>query len=266
MEASEPQETDDKADQRAEKTWLEEFRKAQDAGKFEKYFIDKKEAQKWIEAADIRWAKLSSMPEIVAKNPVTLTLQESNGGWAANFGMTEATGKELFYRLDGAGEFKSTGFLPSRNTLTGEQMVNLYVPLPNLSVGEHTIEVKYVDKAGRTNGPYTLKFSTMSERLAQTKMILNSISNSWLEFRDYDGKLLLYFSALMSYRPVIKEVRYSLNSDALDKTFKFKPTDKMFESGDDFLIAVPKNTEFATAQVTYQDGTTSAVQRFVRSK
>jgi hypothetical protein len=254
------------ADQRAEKTWLEEFRKAQAAGKFEKYFIDKKEAQKWIEAADIRWAKLSSMPEIVAKNPVTLTLQESNGGWAANFGMAEATGKELFYRLDGAGEFKSTGFLPSRNTLTGEQMVNLYVPLANLSAGEHAIEVKYVDKAGRTNGPYTLKFSTMSERLAQTKMILNSISNSWLEFRDYDGKLLLYFSALMSYRPVIKEVRYSLNSDALDKTFKFKPTDKMFESGDDVLIAVPNNTEFATAQVTYQDGTTSAVQRFVRPK
>ena len=97
-------------------------------------------------------------------------------------------------------------------------------------------------------------------------MILNSISNSWLEFRDYDGKLLLYFSALMSYRPVIKEVRYSLNSEALDKTFKFKPTDKMFESGNDILLAVPKNTEFATAQVTYQDGSKSDVKKFVRQK
>jgi hypothetical protein len=57
-----------------------------------------------------------------------------------------------------------------------------------------------------------------------------------------------------------------LNSDALDKIFKFKPTDRMFESGDDVLIAVPKNTEFATAQVTYQDGTTSSVQKFLRGK
>jgi len=254
------------ADQRAEKEWLEKFRQAQAAGKFEKYFIDKKEAQKWIEGADVRWAKLSSMPEIVAKNPVTLTLQESNGGWGATFLLTEYTAKELLYRLDRQGEFKSTGSLPMRNVHTGEQMVNTYVPLPNLSPGEHVVEVKYVDKDGHTNGPYTLKFSTMGERLAQTKWTLNSISNSWLEFRDYDGKLLLYFTALMSYRPIIKEVRYSLNSDALDKTFKFKPTDKMFEVGQDILLTVPRNTEYAAVQVTYQDGTTSSVQKILRTK
>jgi hypothetical protein len=123
-----------------------------------------------------------------------------------------------------------------------------------------------VDKDGHTNGPYTLKFSTMGERLAQTKWTLNSISNSWLEFRDYDGKLLLYFSALMSYRPVIKEVRYSLNSEALDKTFKFKASDKMFEVGQDILLTVPKNIEYAAVQVTYQDGSKSDLKKFVRQK
>lgn len=254
------------ADQRTEKQWLTKFREAQAAGQFEKYFIDKNESQKWIDAAETRWAKLSSMPDVIAKNPVTLTLQESNGGWAAYFGMTETNAKELFYRLDGEEEFKSTGFLPTRNMTTGAPMPNLYVPLANLASGEHTVDVRYVDRDGRTNGPYTIKFSTTAERLAQTKMILNSISNSWLEFRDYNGKLLLYFSALMSYRPVIKEVRYSLNSDALDKTFKFKPTDKMFESGDDVLITVPKDTEFAMVQVTYQDGTNSSVQKFLRPR
>jgi hypothetical protein len=186
------------ADQRAEKQWLTKFRDAQAAGQFEKYFIDKNEAQKWIDAAGARWAKLSSMPDVVAKNPVTLTLQESSSGWAAYFGMTETTAKELFYRLDGKGEFKSAGFLPTRNMTTGDPMPNLYVPLPNLAFGEHTVDVRYVDRDGRTNGPYTIKFSTTDERLAQTKMILNSLSNSWLEFRDYNGKMLLYFSALMS--------------------------------------------------------------------
>ena len=61
------------ADQRAEKEWLEKYRAAQAAGKFHKYFLDKKEAQKWVDAADARWAKLSSLPDKVLENPVTLS-------------------------------------------------------------------------------------------------------------------------------------------------------------------------------------------------
>ena len=254
------------ADQKSERQWLEKFRQAEASGKFQRYFIDKREAEKWIETANARWAKLSSVPEEVVENPVTLTLQQANDGWSATFGMTDFKAKELFYRLDHAGEFKSTGYLPTRNLRTGEQMLNLYVPLPNLAPGEHTIEVKYVDKNQHTNGPYTLKFSTAGEQLAQAKMSIKFTSNSWLSFRDYDGKVLLYFTGLMSYRPVLKEVRYSLNSDALDRTFKFKPTTKMFEVGDDTCITVPANTEFATAQVTFSDGTSSSVQKFVREK
>src|SRR5262249_7455146 len=40
------------ADQRAEKKWLQKFRTAQAEGKFQRYFIDKKEAEKWMEIAD----------------------------------------------------------------------------------------------------------------------------------------------------------------------------------------------------------------------
>jgi hypothetical protein len=254
------------ADQRAEKQWLEKFRAAQANGKFERYFIDKREAEKWIAIADTRWAKVSSIPEKVAENPVTITLQQANDGWSATFGISEFNAKELFYRLDQNGEFKSTGYLPTRNLRTGEQMVNLYVPLPNLAEGEHTIEVKYLDKDGKTNGPYTMKFSTADEELAQAKWALKTTSNAWLSFRDYDGRLILYFTDLMSYRPVIKEVRYSLNSDHLDRIFKFKPSRKMFEVGSDVCVDVPKDTEFATAQVTFRDGTVSPVQKYIRQK
>ena len=254
------------ADQREEKKWLQKFRDAQTAGKFDRFFIDKREAEKWIATADTRWAKLSSIPEKVVENPVTLILQESSGGWGASFGLSDFRAKELFYRLDGQGDFKSTGFQQTRNLQTGEHMVNLYVPLPNLAEGEHTIEAKYVDKNGAVNGPYTLKFSTADERMAESKTAINMTSNSWLSFRDYDGKLLLYFTQLMSYRPVLKEVRYSLNSDALDRTFKFKPSDKIGEPGDDVLITVPANTQFATVQVTYKDGSKSELQKFVRPR
>jgi len=254
------------ADQRTEKEWLAKFREAQAAGKFEKYFLDKKEAQKWIENAEARWAKLSSTPGNVLDNPVTLTAQQSNAGWGVIFGLTDVKAKELFYKLDGSGDFESTGHLPNQNPLTGLPMVNLFVPLPNLAPGDHIIEAKYVDKNGETNGPYTLRFSTGDQQMAQGKMMLNASAGSWLSFRDYEGKVLLYFTTLMSYRPLIKEVRYSLNTDALDKIFKFKPSEKMFEVGDEVYLAVPGDSEFATVQVTFKDGTASAPQKVVRTR
>ena len=255
------------ADQRAEKEWLEKFRAAHAAGKFEKYFLDKKEAQKWIDAGEARWAKLISTPERVLENPVTLTAQLSGGGWAVIFTLTDFKAKELFYKLDGKGDFQSTGHLPYKNAQTGLPMINTHVPLPNLAPGEHSVEVKYVDKNEKTNGPYTLKFSTGDEQLAQGKMMLNMTAGSWLSFRDYDGKVLLYFSGLLSYRPIIKEIRWSLNNDKLDRTFAFKPSTKMYEVGDELpYLAVPADAEFANVQVTYKDGTTSPVQKIVREK
>ena len=201
------------------------------------------------------------------ENPVTLTAQLSGNGWAVVFGLTDFKAKELFYRLDGKGDFQSTGFLPQRSPQTGLPMINSYVPLPNLAPGDHVVEVKYVDRNEKTNGPYTLKFSTADEQLAQGKMMLNMTANSWLMFRDYDGKVLLYFSALLSYRPVIKEIRYSVNDDRLDKVFKFKPSDKMYEVGDELpYLAVQPDAQFANVQVTYKDGTISPVQKIVRAK
>ena len=250
------------ADKRAEKEWLEKFRAAHAAGKFEKFFIDKKEAQKWIETADTRWASLTSTPDKVLENPITLMAQSSNSGWAIVFTLTDFKAKELFYKLDGKGDFASTGHLPMKNAQTGLPMIQTYVPLPNLPPGEHTVEAKYVDKNDKTNGPYTLKFSTQGEQIAQTKMILNMTAGSWLSFRDYDGKVLLYFTHLTSYKDAIKEVRYSLNSDKVDQIYK-----PMNIQGNELpFIYVPEATQFASVQVTFTDGTVSAVQKILRQK
>jgi hypothetical protein len=248
------------ADKRAEKEWLEKFRAAHTAGKFEKFFIDKKEAQKWIETGEQRWASLTSTPDKVLENPVTITAQESNGGWAIIFTLTDFKAKELFYRLDGKGDFQSTGHLPNTNAQTGLPMVNSYVPLPNLPPGEHAVEVKYVDKNDKTNGPYNLKFSTEQQQMAQSKMVLNMTSGSWLAFRDYEGRVLLYFTHLMTHRAVIKEIRYSLDNDSLDQIFK-----PMFIGGQELpYLYVPKTTQFASVQITFTDGTKSKVEKVIR--
>jgi hypothetical protein len=72
---------------------------------------------------------------------------------------------------------------------------------------------------------------------------------------------------LMSYRPVISEIRYSLDGDALDNVFEFKPSDRMFEVGDELVyLTVPDETRFAMVQVTFRDGTVSAAQKVVNRK
>ncbi|MEP2775896.1 MAG: DUF4062 domain-containing protein [Luteolibacter sp.] len=253
------------AEKRSEKEWLEKFREAEKAGNFLRYFIDKKEAQKWAETAEAAWAQMDSTLDRVLENPVTVTAQQSNAGWAAVFSITDRRAKELFYRLDGKGEFISTGHLPAKSPDTGLPLINPHVPLPNLAAGTHWIEVKYTDDNDTMNGPYTLQFSTSSEQLAQGKMMLNAIAGSWLSFGDANNQTLLYFTMLMSYRPVIAEIHYSLDNDALDKRFKFKPSDTMFEVGDDLYLSVPGNTRFAMVQVIFKDGTKSAVQKVVRN-
>ena len=253
------------ADRRAEREWLEKFRTAHGEGRVLRYFIDQKEAQKWLETSDARWTKLQSTPATVLDNPVRVIPMESNAGWGVTFTLTDYKARELFYRLDGQGDFVSTGHQPFANPQTGAPMVNLYLPLPNLAPGEHTIEVKFLDAKGETNGPYPLKFSTADQQLAQGKAMVNGAVGSWLSFREHDGRLLLYFTGLMTYRPILQEVRYSLDGDALDQTFKFKPTDKMFEPGDDIYISVPKQTQSASVQVTFKDGTKSSVQKVPRT-
>ena len=83
------------------------------------------------------------MPAKTMENPVTITTMQSNSGWGVTFGLADFRVKEVFFRLDGQGEFKSTGHLPSQNQQTGTPMVNTFVPLPGLTPGDHTVELLF---------------------------------------------------------------------------------------------------------------------------
>src|SRR5437660_488799 len=59
----------------------------------------------------------------------------------------------------------------------------------------------------------------------QEKQILPLIKTSWVAFRNYSGRQFLYFSNLLAYRCGLSELRYSINSDALDQKFPLPPCD-----------------------------------------
>jgi Domain of unknown function (DUF4062) len=249
------------ADQRAEKEWLQKYRDANVAGKFLRYFLDKKEAQKWIEAADARWAKLSSLPQTILENPVTLMASETAKGWQLNFQLAESKPKEIFYKLDGNGDFQSTGHMPVKNPQTGEEMVNPGALLV-LSPGEHTIEVKYIDRTDKTNGPYLLKFNTGSEQLKNGKDAISRLS-PLINFGRTDEELRAFFIRILFHGPIIKEIRYSINSDKLDQSFPFEPITKIQENPKKVYTVIPNDTQFVCVQVTFTDGTKSALQKCV---
>jgi len=102
-----------------------------------------------------------------------------------------------------------------------------------------------------------------SALLGQEKKILPTIKNSWASFRDFNGRQLIYFTILESYRCGIKEVRYSLNSDALDKTWKLQPCDLKNPHAvttDKPYISMPLGTAKSIAvQLTFSDGSKSEI-------
>lgn len=255
------------SDKTVEKGALEKFRALNEKGRFQKYFLDKKEAKKWLDDAEARWAKIASTPDTVLKNPVTLTPQRSNQGWGLTLGFADYKIKKVEYRLDGQGDFKDNGTIGAVNPQTGLPMPNPHIDAGTLSEGAHKLEVRYVDMADKLNGPYTLTFNTNAAALANSKQLLGQFSSSWLYWGENSGKTLLYFTSILTHRHAIKTIRYSLDSDALDKTFEFeavKPGDEPNTVGETIYVEIPGATKSATVEIEFTDGTKSEKKTFMR--
>jgi len=110
---------------------------------------------------------------------------------------------------------------------------------------------------------FSLPASAMPPK--QMKQILNMTQNNWVSFRDFNGKQLIYFTHLESYTCGIKEVRYSINTDELDKVWELQPCDSknpMAVTKDIIYLTMPLDTAKSIAvQVTFIDGTKSEIVR-----
>jgi hypothetical protein len=73
---------------------------------------------------------------------------------------------------------------------------------------------------------------------------------------------------LLGYRGTLKSIRYSLDSDALDKTLPFKPPAPGEDAGTvgegPVFIEVPATTKSASVQLEFIDGTMSDKKTFTK--
>lgn len=99
----------------------------------------------------------------------------------------------------------------------------------------------------------------------QEPKILDLTRGSWAYFRDYNGRQLIYFTHLEAYKCGIAAVRYSLDTDALDRVWKLQPCDPKKPNNvttDKPYIALPLGTaKSITVQLTFNDGSKSKVVR-----
>ena len=90
----------------------------------------------------------------------------------------------------------------------------------------------------------------------------------WVQFRDFAGKQLVYFTALQTMRCRLSEIRYSVNSEALDRRFPLgtcDPQQPFNMPADDtdgryiYLEFGPGKVRTLTIQVVWEDGSGSEI-------
>ena len=102
--------------------------------------------------------------------------------------------------------------------------------------------------------------------LEQVKSILEATKDNWVAYRIYQGRQYYYVTHLLSWRCGIKQVRYSENSDALDKKWPLPECNKLIPNTipNDAKIYAERPTadslKTVAIQVEFDDGTTSPVR------
>ncbi|WP_108881157.1 hypothetical protein [Anderseniella sp. Alg231-50] len=102
--------------------------------------------------------------------------------------------------------------------------------------------------------------------LEQVKSILEATKDSWVAYRIYSGRQYYYVTHLLSWRCGIKQVRYSENSDALDKTWPLPECNKLIPNTipDDAKIHNKPgkigSIKTLAIQLEFDDGSTTPVR------
>jgi hypothetical protein len=209
-------------------------------------------------AADIRLE--------LKRERVSVSVTVTNSGWMLSFFVIGERPREIFFRFGDETDFKSLGLTRVPDFTTG-------LPLPRLQAmvtpfsGSRDLFVKYVDARGREHGPYALVVDAVRSLIASAQDALES-TRPWVSFRDFDGKMLAYFTHLVSYKYALKAIRYSVDNDTLSGHVHFTPPrhpgDTEIGEGDEIMVEIPRTANYVCVQLVFIDGSEWPPERFNR--
>lgn len=250
------------ADQRAEKSALEAFAAADAEGRIYRWFLRKDAAETWRADAERRLAAYANRR--IAETPVTLSAMASNDGWIVTFNLAEAA-REIRYSVDG-GPARATGSFGTIDPRTGLPAPKTFVSLP-LRTKQAAISVWYDDVRGVERGPFALSFDRDVAFVRSAKQVLEGVTQGWIAGRAFDeGRFLVYFTHLLSYRCALSKIEYGVGSETPDQTFAFAPCDPenpyAVDTDAPIFLDLPTPPAFVTVRLTYADGALSPIRRF----
>ena|GEM_PF-220555 len=203
-----------------------------------------------------------AMPVDVANAPIA-SFMRHNGGWTISLSFADPT-LAISWRFGDSGEFHETGLLNVFDPRTRRRTPNSTISLPP-DTPAGVIQIRYVDTAGVTQGPFPIRFEPMTALIQTQREILDMTASSWLGFREFNG-LLLYYTHLVSYRCAIREVRLGIDSTMPDRVLELPPCD-MNDPGSipnnaKVSIQLPSRTQLVSVELIYRDGSASEIKTF----
>jgi len=97
---------------------------------------------------------------------------------------------------------------------------------------------------------------------AEVKPILNATKGNWIAVRKFDGKDLLYFTHLLSWRCGLSAIHYGVNSDIAVLNLPLEPCDEeaanpaaLSETQPIYAQYPLGSIYFVTVKIVYDDGT-----------
>lgn len=252
------------SDKRREHAALETFLDAEADGSLSAFFLDQSVLSGWIDRARARKAALVSYFAGAQTRP-TAQFSRSNTGWIMSLSLPEPA-TQITYRIGEAGEFRSTGTTGIADQRTGKPMPNPAVELP-ADQAAATIQIAYVDAAGREAGPFPVPFDPAQALISSQKNVLEQFPGSWLAFRQ-DMAELIYFTHLVSNRCAIEGAIIGYDDGPLEHSLTLPPCDPKnpyaIPANAPVYLRIPAGVRSISAQLSYADGTVSEVRTFRR--
>nr|WP_174221638.1 caspase family protein [Bradyrhizobium vignae] len=207
-----------------------------------------------------------SVPQIPKEETINAPIasfSRHDGGWSITFSFADPT-LGISWRMAGKGDFRETGFIDTLDPRTRKRMPNPSIELPpDAQAG--TIEVRYVDQSGETQGPFPIKFDPEAALIRDQRKILDMTSTSWLSFRVFNG-LLVYYTHLVSHRCAIREVRIGIDTAVPNQVLKMPPCDmrdpSAITAGMPLYVKLAPSTQSVSVELTYRDGSVSEIKTF----
>lgn len=122
-----------------------------------------------------------------------------------------------------------------------------------------TVQVRGFTADGRLLGPYDLAFDALGAVREQDMRTLRSMPATWVQFNDRNA----YFTSVFSSNCGVSELRYSIDSRALDRRVSLPPCSLhqhgKIRSEDKVHLGLENTPEFIAVQLLYIDGSESPI-------